>query len=241
MCLTVLLNCSKEPNNLPVFEAASASHILLPFLQSQVFDILVISRTILSFLTPCLTNEEFLCLTLKPEEAAHYVLTISQALQSPDMKGEGGSAEEFLQFLINYTKPVISFSDRKKSRKSQCSDFQAHYDNRAKVFQNNVKLLLDSDVVPCIYSVLETSPVPLQVMEYTLQLLWNVLHFTTDIALPLEAILANIHSTYSSSTEIVSLIVCIQHLLCGLDNIGKSCIYIIYALYAHTCRIICIH
>lgn len=185
-------------------------------------------KMILSFLTPCLTNEEFLLLELEPQETEHLISMFSEALSSPDMRAEGTSMEEVLKFLINFTKPLAEdqgkHDDQIKEKASKTSVFQINYAKRKQVLQNNVKSCVNVGILTCIESLLVITTVDSGsvVMEYALQLLWNLLHleYTINmISTSLREVLNTLQS--SSSSAVKSLVICAQLLLKGLDNCGK--------------------
>lgn len=186
-------------------------------------------KMILSFLTPCLTNEEFLLLELEPQETEHLISMFSEALSSPDMRAEGNSMEEVLKFLINFTKPLAE-DQRKddvqsKEKGLKTSVFQINYAKRMRVFRNNVQSCVNVGILTCIESLLVITTIDSNsaIMEYALQLLWNLLHLQSTInaiSTSLREVLSTLQS--SSSSAVKSLVICVQLLLNGLDNCGKK-------------------
>lgn len=103
--MAILYNCVQKATCLPtILKTIHADDSLTAFTLSPNFDIKVLTKFVLSFLLPVLTNEHQELLVLKHDEAKYLVDNLSNASQSLDLIAGGYSASELLQVLFNFSK-----------------------------------------------------------------------------------------------------------------------------------------
>lgn len=225
MILTIILNCASEPANIPVFEAARVPETIIKFAYHPVLDVAILSKMILSFLLPILTNEEYAMLKLSHDEAGHLVLDFSKAVASSDLRTDDHSAIELLAFFLNFTKQLgtssLQGSDGQQEKKE--SNFQINFKQRMKVSVSNIQMLVNLGIVKSLESLMTRgATVDSILIEKSLRLLWNLLHDETTMKLispSVSAILAGIH--FEVNTCVKSLILCIQWLMGNASTSGK--------------------
>ena len=103
--MAILYNCVQKAICLPtILKTIHTDDSLTAFTLSPNFDIKVLSKFILSFLLPVLTNEHQELLVLKLDEAKYLLDKLNNASQSLDLVAGGYSASELLQVLLNFSK-----------------------------------------------------------------------------------------------------------------------------------------
>jgi len=205
-----------------VFETANILPELTKIVQCPIQDVSITSKIILSFLTPILTNEQCLCLSLSSDEAAYLFTTFSKALQSPDLRAEGHSVKELLTFLINFTTQfgTIVESVGSGQQKQKYSIFYAEYRKRKNVSSKNIKMLIDLGLIESLGKLVALETIESPLMEQALQLLWNIAHEEATlpvISSAVSKILSIPHVEASTNT----LMQCIQWLLGRADQSGN--------------------
>ena len=222
LILTIILNCATQPCNIPVFETANILTELTEIVQCQVLDISITSKIILSFLTPILTNEQCLCLSLAPDEAEYLVTTLSKAVLSPDLREDGHSVKELLHFLINFTTRLGADIENIGSgqQKQKYSNFHAQYKRQKDVSTKNTEMLINLGLVDSLEKLVVLETIDSPVMEEALQLIWNLVH--EEAALPvISSAVSKILSTPHVEAGANTLMQCIQWLLGGADKSGN--------------------
>ena len=245
--LTVILNCVNEPSSLPVFEACNAAECIIPYLQCPIFDIAILGKIILSFLTSHLTNEQFLYLALEIEEAEYLVSTFSEAVEAPDLRAERNSITEILQYLINFSRlhgeEVREDDDKQLKRKT--SNFKSDYVKRKDVSHNNIQTIAVLGIFSSLETLLGLPNIEHSVMAQALHLLWNLLHVDSLArALPssLREIVLGLKPPPDS--EVQSLVLCVWWVLGYLDKEGKVDLsvnieFCNYSLHPEVARLLC--
>ena len=103
--LAILYNCVQKVGCLPtILSTVNIEDTLTAFTLSPNFDTKMLSKFILSFLLPVLTNQHQELLVLKHDEVKFLLDSLSNASQSPDLEAGGYSASELLQVLLNFSK-----------------------------------------------------------------------------------------------------------------------------------------
>lgn len=227
--LMIILNCAKDRTTLQVYEATNAAETIISYVECPIFNISILSKIVLGFLKSHLTNEQFKYLELDEEETTYFVMLFRDALKSPDLRAEGNSLEEILQFLVNFTQPYLSYSDEQlvESTKSKSntkpSQFRLNSMQRKHCSSNNIQMAVKLGILSPIEELLQKSDLSPLVLENCLQFVWNILHLnstTKDLSSSFQECLGNSISACSKGSAADSLLFCIQWLL---GNVDKSC------------------
>ena len=225
MLLTIMLNCASEPANLPVFEASHVPETIITFAHHPTLEVAILSKIILSFLVPTLTNEQYAIVKLTQEEGSHLVSELSEAVTSSDARTDDHSLVELLTFLLNFTKltDTISLQENSGQKERKDSSFLINFKQRFKVFTSNIQMLVNLDIMKILESlIIKGATIDSITMEMCLRLLWNLLHDEATVKLIsslASTVLASIHFEVSDSAK--SLILCIQWLLGEVSKSGK--------------------
>lgn len=225
MLLTIMLNCASERANLPVFEAAHVPDTIITFAHHPTLEVAILSKIILSFLVPTLTDEQYAIVKLTQEEGSYLISELSEAVTSSDARTDDHSLVELLTFLLNFTNPIdtISLQESGGQQERKNSSFLINFKLRLKVSASNIQTLVNLGVMKILESlIVKGATIDSITVEMCLRLLWNLLHDKATVKLisPLvSTVLASIHFEVSNSAR--SLILCIQWLLGEVSKSGE--------------------
>jgi len=219
LILTIILNCATQPCNIPVFETANILTELTEIVHCPIQEVSITSKMIMSFFIPILTNEQCPYLSLSQEEATYLLTTLSEAILSPDLRADGHSVKELLNFLINFTTQLGTIVESKDSvqHKQKYSIFYVGYKRRKNVSSKNIEMLINLGLIESLGNLktMESS-----VMEQVLHLLWNIVHEEASVPMISSAVskILRIPCVEASAN---SLVQCIQWFLGGADQSGN--------------------
>ena len=164
--LCTLLNFAYDTANLPMFDSCNITPLLLTFARCPHFESALLSRIVLSFLTPLLNYEQLPALKLDKVETAYFASTLQQAMHSSDQEAEGYSILELLKIITCFTNSCyglpLSFKDCKHRTKShnqaevttetcgmsnKVSRHQCELMKYSKMIEENISLLLELSLI----------------------------------------------------------------------------------------------
>lgn len=178
--LCALLNLAYDPINYPAFWFAEVIPDIVHYVKSSNFDLATTAKFVLSCLHIHLDCNQLLALALDEKEAEYCVTTLTSALQSPDLKGDGFAVHEILQILTNLTHPahttIESLAKLMTPPKGKLIVIPDYFDAQlvfaTEVLAKNCRNLVDQGIITVIEGLLQQK----QFLPLTCQLLWNLLH-----------------------------------------------------------------
>lgn len=183
--LYALLNFGSDATNLPMFDSCNIVPVLLTFARCPHFESALLSRTLLSFLTPLLNYEQLPALKLDEADAMYFTSTLQQAMLSSDQEAEGFTIHELLKIMTSFTKSCCglpsSFEAHNQveakaltSEKSgKVSRHLGEIAKHSKMMEENISLLIETDILSILEQHLQVAD--MEIAETAL-LLWNLLH-----------------------------------------------------------------
>ena len=226
--LCTILNFAYDATNLPMFDSCNIVQLLLTFARCPHFESALLSRIILSFLTPLLANEEWLALKLDDVETRYFISTLQKAIVSSDQEAEGYSVLELLKIISCFTnsccglplgfKEHISYNQSQaltSEESNKISSLQYELIEHSKMMEENVSLLIEADILFTLEQLIQTASEEL--IAAVALLLWNLLHFAPVKQLILKyhaSIVPSLHGFLKSSQDAIQQAVsCVLYLM----------------------------
>ena len=184
--LCTLLNFAYDATNLPLFDSCNIVLLLLTFARCPHFESALLSRIILSFLTPLLTNEQWLALKLDDVETRYFVSTLQKAIVSSDQEAEGYSILDLLKIITCFTNSCHGLplsvkecnplpAEISSEKPKEVSMIQCDLEEHSKMMEENISLLIKEDILFTLEQLIQIADEN-QIAAVAL-LLWNLLHF----------------------------------------------------------------
>ena len=180
-----LLNFGFDVANLPMFDSCNIIPVLLTFARCPHFESALLSRTLLSFLTPLLNYEQLPVLKLDEVDAAYFTSTLQQAMLSGDQEAEGFTIHELLKIITSFTKSCrglpSSFEAHNQAeakaltseKSGKISRHLCEVAKHSKMLEENISLLIEADILSILEQHLRVTDIE---TTETALLLWNLLH-----------------------------------------------------------------
>lgn len=219
-----------------MFDSCNITPLLLTFARCPHFESALLSRIVLSFLTPLLNYEQLPALKLDKVETAYFASTLQQAMHSSDQEAEGYSILELLKIITCFTNSCyglpLSFKDCKHRTKShnqaevttetcgmsnKVSRHQCELMKYSKMIEENISLLLEADILSILEQLIQVADEESRTAVAIV--LWNLLHYTPvkqHILMEHSSIVSSLHALLKSSQSSTQ-----QAVLCALILLGS--------------------